>query len=112
MENPTIAFLFGSNSNISPEEKARVIDELEKIGSMLTFKIYKNEEGWTAQCNEVSAIIAGGTNINPSNSEIESQIRESIFSAFNVEAKESPYFTFADAKNEDLSAQSHNIKSA
>lgn len=106
MENPTIASLFSGNSNISPEEKARVIGELEKIGSMLTFKIYKNEEGWTAQCNEVSAIIAGGTNANPSNSEIESQIRESIFSAFNVEAKESPYFTFTDAKNEDLSSHS------
>lgn len=99
MENQTIALIFGGNSNVSPEEKTRVINELEKLGSILTFKIYKNDDGWTAQCNEVSGIIAGGSNANPTNSEIESQIRESIFSAFNVENKESPFFTFSEVKN-------------
>jgi hypothetical protein len=102
METPTIAFLFNGSSNVSPEEKARVINELEQIGSMLTFKIHKTEDGWTAQCDQVSGIIAGGTNINPANSEIESQIRESIFAAFNVESKESPYFTFSEAKRDNL----------
>jgi|SRR3989344_3136116 len=108
MENQTIAFLFGGNFNVSPEEKARVIDELEKIGGTLTFKIYKDKEGWTAQCNEVSGIIAGDTKINPTKSEIESHIRESIFSAFNIETEESPRFTFTVAKNKDVSSRSLN----
>lgn len=111
MENQKVALLFGVNSNVSLEEKARVMTELEKIGSMLTFKIKKSDDGWVGQCNEVSGIIAGGANPNPTDSEIESQIRESIFSAFNVESKESPYFTFSETK-EDNPSFSFNKKFA
>ena len=103
MENPTYALLFGHNPDISLDERARIFNELQKIGS-LTFNITKDEEGWVAQCREVSGIIAGGTNPNPTNSEIESQVRDAIFSAFNVvdkqevgegsDFKRSPYFSY------------------
>lgn len=94
MENQKIAPLFEGDSNISPDERVRIANEFQKMGSMPTFKIYKNEEGWMAQCNEITGIIAGGTNPNPTEFEIVSQIREAIFAAFNVEVKESPYFSF------------------
>lgn len=77
------AALFGNNPDISLEERNRVISELQKIGG-LTFTIHVDEGGWMAQCNEVDGIIAGNTNPNPSNSEIESQIRDAVYVAFNV----------------------------
>ncbi len=77
------ASLFANNTDIDLEERTRVVRELEKIGS-LTFKIKKNKDGWTAQCKEVSGIITGNTNPNPTSTEIESQVRDAIYSAFNV----------------------------
>ncbi len=94
-----IAALFGSNPAISLDERARVMAELEKIGS-LTFSLSKDENGWTSQCDEVPGIIAGGTNPDPSQNEIESEIRSAIFSAFNVNEtkteEKSPYFGIRD----------------
>ena len=89
------ASLFGSNPDISLDEKDRVITELQKIGS-LTFTIETDEEGWTARCNEIEGIIAGNTNPNPTDVEIESQIREAIYAAFNVkfEKKALPRFEY------------------
>jgi hypothetical protein len=84
MKNEKNALLFGNNPDISMDERTRVTNEIEKIGN-LTFAVNKDEEGWTAQCNEVKGIIASNTNPNPSNDEIESQIRDAIFSAFNVQ---------------------------
>ena len=78
-----MAWLFGLNTDIHPDERARVLNELQKVGS-LTFKIHKDQEGWTAVCNELPGIIAANTNPNPSSDEIESQIRDAIFTAFNV----------------------------
>jgi len=70
--------------------------ELKKIGS-LTFDISTDKDGWTAQCKEVSGIIAGGTDSSPSKDEIESSIRDSIYAAFEVKVEEnSPYFTYND----------------
>ena len=77
------ANLFGNNPDISASERLRVVSELEKIGS-LTFKIEISEEGWVAQCNEVHGTMAANTNPTPTNAEIEAQIREAIFSAFNI----------------------------
>ncbi|OHA90992.1 MAG: hypothetical protein A2832_01285 [Candidatus Zambryskibacteria bacterium RIFCSPHIGHO2_01_FULL_44_22b] len=97
MENQKSAALFGNNPDISLDEMARIIVELNKIGS-LNFDITFNEDGWTAQCKEVPGIIAGGTNISPTDSEIETQIRDAIYAAFDVKIeqkkKESPYFTY------------------
>lgn len=90
----TLASLFGNNPDISLEEKVRVIQEIEKIGG-LTFKVRKDALGWLAQCNEVKGIITGNTNPTPTSIEIESQIRDAIFAAFNVKVErqsiESPF---------------------
>lgn len=98
-EENVFAALFGHNPAISLDERARVIAELEKIGS-LTFDVKKDSDGWTAQCKEVSGIVAGGINPNPSEVEIETQIRSAIFAAFNVKEQEvdkkSPYFAIRD----------------
>ena len=77
------ANLFGNEPDIAFDEKMRVLGELNKIGS-LTFKVEKHTDGWVAECQEVPAIITGNTNPEPSNFEIESLIREAVFSAFNV----------------------------
>ncbi len=79
----TYAAVFGNEPDIPFKEKVRVINEVSKLGG-LTFTIEKNAEGWNAECVEVPAIITGNTNPNPSNLEIESLIREAIFSAFNI----------------------------
>lgn len=88
--------LFGGES-VSQSERARVMEEIEKIGS-LTFALSISEEGWVAQCNEVPAIIAGNTNTNPSDIEITSEIRGAIFATFDVQTEpmgvESPYQEF------------------
>ncbi|MEK7180073.1 MAG: hypothetical protein AAB706_01235 [Patescibacteria group bacterium] len=104
MEKPNWALLFGNNADISLGERARVLNEINQIGS-LTFKIYRNEEGWMAKCQEVNGIIAGGTNPQPTSVEIESQIRDAIFAAFDVKTnvdKESPYFTYQESEPEKL----------
>ncbi|MCX6789909.1 MAG: hypothetical protein NTV60_00065 [Candidatus Kaiserbacteria bacterium] len=96
--NTTLAALFGNNPDISLDERARVLTELQKIGS-LTFNLTTDAEGWVAQCGEVPGILAGGTNPKPTSAEIESQIRESIYAAFDVKEirdKTSPYFTYND----------------
>ena len=81
--NKRFADIFGNNPNISLDERNRVIAELLKIGS-LTFKVEKNEDGWMANCLEIGGLIAGSNNPNPSDFEVESQVREAIYSAFNV----------------------------
>lgn len=102
-ENTVIAALFGNNPAISLDERARVTAELGKIGG-LTFSVSKDEDGWVAQCDEVTGIIAGGTNPNPSPNEIETEIRSAVFSAFNVRETEpeakSPYFGIRDLHND------------
>lgn len=111
MENNKSAALFGNNPDISLDERARVIVELDKIGS-LNFEITINEDGWTAQCKEVSGIIAGGTNTNPTDSEIETQIRDAIYAAFDVKIekkeKQSPYFTYTDFKLDNSPRFNHS----
>jgi hypothetical protein len=77
------ANLFGNNPNISLEERNRVASQLQKIGS-LTFKVHTHEDGWLAICEEVKGLIAGNTNPRPSQSEIDSEIREAIYAAFDV----------------------------
>lgn len=89
METLNQALLFGNNTDISVDERARVLMELEKIGS-LTFKIQKGEDGWIAECKEIEGLIAGNTNPNPSSVEIESEIREAVFAVFNVKRERVP----------------------
>ncbi len=100
--NITFAALFGNNPDISLDERARILAEIQKIGS-LTFNITTSDEGWLAQCKEIHGILAGGTNAKPTSAEIESQIRESIYAAFDVKVeqnKKSPYFTYNDVSHD------------
>ena len=101
MGNKKLAALFGNNPDISLDERARVIVELDKIGS-LSFDMTLNKDGWTAQCKEVPGIIAGGTNQNPTESEIETLIRDAIYAAFDVKLEKkdskSPFFTYSNLR--------------
>ena len=103
MENQKIAMLFEGDINVSPAERTRLENELKKITGMLTFNVIKSEDGWMAKCNEVPGIIAGSSNSNPTDSEIKSQIRESIYSAFNVETEDNFYFSFQSVDGIDHS---------
>lgn len=85
-KNINLASLFGNNPYIDLDERARVSRELGKIGS-LTFKVSKDEDGWMAQCKELPGIITGNTNPDPENVEIESQIRDAIYTALNIKIK-------------------------
>jgi hypothetical protein len=93
--NYTYGMLFGGEP-VSESERARVLEEVSKVGS-LTFDIQKTDRGWSAQCKEVPAIIAGNTNPNPNQIEIESALRSAIFAAFDVKVEQaSPYFAEQD----------------
>ncbi len=88
---------------VSDSERFRVGQEMEKVGG-LTFKVEISEGGWVAQCNEINGIIAGNKNTNPTDVEIESEIRQAILSAFGVKFEEksvqSPYkFEYEIATN-------------
>ena len=88
------ALLF-TGYDIPEDEKQRITSEIEKIGG-LTFKLYQDDDGWTAQCNEVSAILASGNDPHAPTEEIESEIRSSILAVFGArERVQSPYFRYA-----------------
>jgi|GEM_PF-2605195 len=70
----------------------KMTKQIEQLGGMLHFTISKDEEGWSAQCNEIMGIITGGSNPAPTDFEIESNIREAIFTAFHVETTTSSEF--------------------
>ena len=82
--NYKYGMLFGGEP-VPASEKARVIEEIGKITpGPLTFTLTTNSEGWAAQCNEIPAIIAGNTNKDPNDIEIQSEIRAAIFAVFDV----------------------------
>jgi predicted RNase H-like HicB family nuclease len=71
---------------INPEMDMRVqnmILEIKRRGK-LRFTIQKNEEGWIAECEEIKGIITGGTNPHPTQEEVESQIKDAVFTAFGI----------------------------
>ena len=85
--------------DLSDEEKMRITLEIRKIGN-LTFSLYYDEDGWTAQCNEVSGILASGDNPKPSLDEIESEMRSAILAVFGAKRQaSSPYFAYTEAQN-------------
>jgi len=78
------------SDNYEPENILVVDDALKqivKLGGTLHFKIEKDNEGWTAQCKEVNGIVTGGSNLNPSDFEIEERVRDAIHTAFNISVK-------------------------
>lgn len=74
------------NFPIKPETDLRVRNmalEIKRRGG-LRFTIKKNEEGWIAECEEIKGIITGGTNPYPTSEEIESQLKDAVFTAFGI----------------------------
>lgn len=101
MENLNYASLFEGNPDIGLNERVRVLRELQEIGS-LTFDLTVNKDGWMAECKEVEGIIAGGTNLNPSSAELASNIRDSIFAAFDVKTEVEEKSVMKDFKGSDF----------
>ncbi len=63
---------------------------MRELGGILHFTIRTDLDGWMAVCNEADGIVTGGINPNPDDFEIESQIREAIYTAFDVKIKIKP----------------------
>lgn len=66
------------------ENMNKQISEVGRDG-MLHFIIKTNEEGWTAQCEEITGIITGGANPNPTQDEINVNIRDAVYSVFDIQ---------------------------
>ncbi len=85
MTTPKFGALFGRDQKPErAEDQERMLAEIEKLGGMLHFSIQKDEDGWSAQCKEIPGIITGGSNADPEDFEIQSNIREAIHTAFHV----------------------------
>lgn len=74
---------------LAKEDFELMSSQIKDIGrdGMLHFIIKTHKEGWTAQCEEIEGIVTGNTNPNPSQDEINTNIRNAIFTAFNVQPK-------------------------
>ncbi|OJI08680.1 MAG: hypothetical protein COV08_03265 [Candidatus Vogelbacteria bacterium CG10_big_fil_rev_8_21_14_0_10_49_38] len=83
---------FFDSTNL-PENKAdesraqEALKQIEAVGGILKFDLETDEHGWSAQCKQIPAIITGGSNSDPTESEIENQIRDAVHSAFHVSTK-------------------------
>lgn len=99
------ALLFADCPDISEAEKDRITAQIHELGG-LTFALHFDEDGWTAQCNEVGGIIAGGGEANPSPEVLEAGMRQAIFAAFSVDTapKEAPAFSYAVAPESEVRA--------
>ncbi len=81
--------LFGKNQEVKNFRALQAMkEEVAKVSEdgLLHFTIRTHENGWTAQCNEIEGIMTGGTSEKPSGDEIESNIREAIHAAFNIDS--------------------------
>jgi len=85
-KNPKIGFASFFNSNDKPERASveRMAEQISKLDDVMHFTILKTEDGWSAQCDEFPGIITGGSNPDPSQEEVEKQIRDSIHVAFDI----------------------------
>lgn len=78
----SILKLFGFNPQSDFRIKNMMI-EIRKHGG-LTFDIKKYDEGWIAECSTIKGVIAGNSNPNPTQEEIDTYVKGAIFSAFNI----------------------------
>jgi len=71
---------------LRPENDERVRDMLDRIKALggLDFEIKLHKRGWTAECTNLRGIITGGTNPKPTQEEVDDQVRDAIFSAFDI----------------------------
>ena len=59
-------------------------EEIAALGGILHFTIETAKDGWVAQCDEIKGIITGGASSNPTDKEIELNIRDAVHCAFNI----------------------------
>jgi hypothetical protein len=90
MKNEKKAMFFKGNEAEDFRALERMSKQIGELGGELHFTIHKTEDGWMAKCNEVEGIITGGVNPCPEDYEIQSQIREAIYTAFDIKTKISP----------------------
>ncbi|MBU3942911.1 hypothetical protein KKA24_02920 [Patescibacteria group bacterium] len=71
---------------LNPEKDYRVQNMLSEAKRMGGFKfdIKKHENGWTAECINFKGIITGGQNPKPTIAEVDEQIKDAIYTAFNI----------------------------
>ena len=84
MEKQKRANIFAGNEAEDFASVESMTRQIRDLGGMLHFTITRSGDGWMAKCNEVEGIITGGLNPDPSEFEIESQIREAIYTAFDI----------------------------
>ena len=75
------------NFPIKPEENYRVQNmkqAIEQVGGKLNFTVQRHGDGWLAECMEIKGIITGGNNANPTDEEINNNIRDAVFSTFGI----------------------------
>ena len=75
------------NFPIRPEKNYRVQsmkETMERVGGKLNFTIQRHADGWLAECEEIKGIITGGTGSNPTDEEINDNIRDAVFSTFGI----------------------------
>ncbi len=89
----------------TPQDKLRGV--FNKFGGQLTFRVTRDEESWLAECNEIPGLFTGAPNAEPSNDEIDSMVKDAIFSAFGVGHGEVPELKRTIKAN--LAAPSLNI---
>ncbi|MDE1919389.1 MAG: hypothetical protein KGH56_01685 [Patescibacteria group bacterium] len=83
--------LFGKNQEVANEDAViRMQQEVAKLGGLLHFTIHRDTDGWSARCDEIPGLITGGKELDPSDTEIQSHIREAIHTAFHIQTKLQP----------------------
>jgi len=90
MKKEKVVKMFDGNTAEDFVSIENMTQQIRDLGGMLHFTITKSGDGWVAKCNEHEGIITGGLNANPTEYEIESQIREALYTAFDIKVKIAP----------------------
>ncbi len=70
--------------------KNQSYQQIEQISpnGILHFNVDLGPGGWVAQCEEITGIITGGKNSNPSQEEIHFNIQDAVYTVFDVNTRE------------------------
>jgi predicted RNase H-like HicB family nuclease len=88
-----LGWLFGKGFSAENSQAVETMnEEIRKVGGLLHFNIQTDATGWHAQCVEIDGIITGGKSLNPTDAEVQENIREAIHTAFSItrEQEEKP----------------------
>ena len=61
-----------------------MLSDIQRLGGSLKFIVKKTNEGWLAECENLKGIITGGANSLPTEKEMNSQIKDAVFTAFGI----------------------------